>query len=73
MENIARLVNFPFSKKDEILGKTALLHDKVLAFPTETFYGLGGNAFFKEVADRVYNIKERPRNKPFRIQYKKRR
>ena len=67
MENIARLVNFPFSKTEEILVKTALLHNKVFAFPTETFYGLGGNAFFKEVADRVYNIKERPRNKPLLV------
>ena len=42
---MARLVKFPFSKTEEILVKTALLHNKVLAFPTETFYGLGGNAF----------------------------
>jgi L-threonylcarbamoyladenylate synthase len=67
MENIARLVKFPFSKTEEILVKTALLHNKVLAFPTETFYGLGGNAFLKKVADRVYNIKERPRNKPLLV------
>ncbi|MBT7810823.1 MAG: threonylcarbamoyl-AMP synthase, partial [Deltaproteobacteria bacterium] len=53
MKNMARLVKFPFSKTEEILVKTALLHNKVLAFPTETFYGLGGNAFLKDVADRV--------------------
>ena len=39
--------------------------NQVLAFPTETVYGLGGNAFSKEVVDRIYLIKQRNRNKPF--------
>ena len=49
MEKIARLVNFPFSKTEEILVKTALLHNKVLAFPTETFYGWVEMHFLKKL------------------------
>ena len=67
MKKIAQLVNFPFSKKEELLVKTALFQNQVLVFPTETFYGLGGNAFSKKVADRVYNIKKRPKNKPLLV------
>ncbi len=64
MEKIARLVSFPFIKIEELLVQKALLQNQVLCFPTETFYALGGNAFSKQVADRVYSIKERPKNKP---------
>ena len=63
MEKIARLVNFPFTKKEELLVQTALFQNQVLVFPTETFYGLGGNAFSKKVAERVFFIKKRPKNK----------
>ena len=60
----ANLVGFPFTKSTERQVSTALSNKQVLAFPTETFYGLGGNAFSKSVVDRVYRIKERPRTKP---------
>ena len=60
----AHLVSFPFSKEAEREVSTALTNKQVLVFPTETFYGLGGNAFSKSVVDRVYRIKERPRTKP---------
>lgn len=33
-------------------------------YPTETCYGLGGDATDPEVADRVYELKERSRDKP---------
>jgi len=57
------LVSFPFTKAAESLVSNALSNQQVLAFPTETFYGLGGNAFSESVVDRVYRIKERPRKK----------
>ena len=57
------MINFPFSKKCETLVSNALRDQKIFVFPTETFYGLGGNAFSKSVVDRIYKIKKRPSNK----------
>ena len=59
------LIKFPFTNDNESWITGILSENQVLAFPTETVYGLGGNAFSKEVADRIYLIKQRPRNKPF--------
>ena len=59
------LIKYPFTNDNESLIADILSENQVLAFPTETVYGLGGNAFSKEVVDRIYLIKQRPRNKPF--------
>ena len=59
------LIKYPFTNYNESLITEILSKNKILAFPTETVYGLGGNAFSIEVADRIYLIKQRPRNKPF--------
>ena len=59
------LIKYHFTNDDEIIITDILSENQILAFPTETVYGLGGNAFSKEVADRIYLIKQRPRNKPF--------
>ena len=59
------LIKYPFTNDNEILITDILSENQILAFPTETVYGLGGNAFSKEVTDRIYLIKQRPRNKPF--------
>ena len=59
------LIKYPFTNDNEIFITDILSENKILAFPTETVYGLGGNAFSKEVTDRIYLIKQRPRNKPF--------
>ena len=64
VEEKAHLISFPFTKIVERQVSTALKNNKVLVFPTETFYGLGGNAFSKRVVNRVFRIKERPRTKP---------
>lgn len=39
----------------------------IVIFPTETVYGIGGNALSNEVADRIYEIKQRPRDKAINI------
>lgn len=44
-----------------------LKNNGVVIFPTETVYGIGGNALSCEVIDRVYEIKERPREKAINI------
>ena len=59
------LVKFPFTNDNETLITDILSKNQVLAFPTETVYGLGGNAFSKEVIDQIYLIKQRHRNKSF--------
>ena len=59
------LIKYPFTNDNEILIADILSENQIMAFPTETVYGLGGNAFSKEVTDRIYLIKQRPRNKPF--------
>lgn len=37
---------------------------KLVAFPTETVYGLGGNALDKQAAERIYKAKGRPSDNP---------
>jgi len=39
----------------------------VIAFPTDTVYGLGGDVFNIEVAERVYRVKQRPRHLPLPV------
>lgn len=36
----------------------------IVAFPTETVYALGCDAFNEEAVERLYEVKKRPRNKP---------
>jgi L-threonylcarbamoyladenylate synthase len=45
----------------------ALFAGKIIAFPTETVYGLGVNADDNEAIDRLYSVKNRPRNKQMSI------
>jgi L-threonylcarbamoyladenylate synthase len=33
-------------------------------YPTDTFYSLGGNALNRRIVERIYEIKQRPREKP---------
>ncbi|MDH4272983.1 MAG: L-threonylcarbamoyladenylate synthase [Candidatus Aminicenantes bacterium] len=37
--------------------------DGVIAYPTETFYGLGGNCFSRKVLKKIFKIKNRPVSK----------
>jgi L-threonylcarbamoyladenylate synthase len=41
-----------------------ILQDRVVAFPTETFYGLAANALSVQALQRVYEIKGRAEKKP---------
>ena len=56
----------PLHPDIEILKKAgALLREgKLVVFPTETVYGLGASALNEEALDRVYRIKNRPKDKP---------
>jgi tRNA threonylcarbamoyl adenosine modification protein (Sua5/YciO/YrdC/YwlC family) len=37
----------------------------IIAYPTDTFYGIGCDIMNKKAIDKIYQIKNRPRNKPF--------
>ncbi len=41
-----------------------LAHGRVVAFPTETVYGLGADAFDADAVDHVFALKGRPRHNP---------
>lgn len=41
-----------------------LRHNEVVAFPTETVYGLGGNALSDEAVERIFIAKGRPADNP---------
>jgi L-threonylcarbamoyladenylate synthase len=45
----------------------AAKNSKIIAFPTDTVYGLGSTGLVKAAARRIYQIKERPTLKPLPI------
>ena len=56
---------------DETVFRTQMVKIKrvlnlggVMAFPTDTFYGLGAPAFNQNAVSRVFKIKQRPKDKP---------
>jgi len=60
---------YAFNKK--ILNKTIknLNNGNVAGLPTETVYGLGGNAYSKFSIQKIYKLKERPKSNPLIIHY----
>ena len=46
-------------------GVKILREGGVIAFPTDTVYGLGANAFNPKAVERIYGIKNRPEHRPF--------
>ena len=49
---------FPFNKK--ILSKTIKILNKrsLVGLPTETVYGLAGNAYSKEAVEKIFRLKK---------------
>jgi len=60
---------FTFNKK--ILSKTikSLKNGGVIGLPTETVYGLGGNAYSKRAVEKIFKLKGRPRFNPLIVHY----
>lgn len=58
--------NFP---QGDLIKEAAGILKKggLVAFPTETVYGIGANLLDKKAIERLYKIKNRPKNKPFSI------
>ena len=45
-------------------AKEIIFDGGVVAMPTETVYGLGGNAFDDEAVKRIFEVKGRPNDNP---------
>jgi tRNA threonylcarbamoyl adenosine modification protein (Sua5/YciO/YrdC/YwlC family) len=61
-------VNPDFPEKDLIKEAAELLRNGgLVAFPTETVYGIGASLLDQKALDRLYRIKRRPRSKLFTI------
>jgi len=60
-----------FSLNKKILGKTIKYLDngEVVGLPTETVYGLGGNAYYKSSIQKIFRLKGRPKSNPLIIHY----
>jgi L-threonylcarbamoyladenylate synthase len=59
----------PRSVPDDVIETIAgvLLKDGVMAYPTETFYGLGGVCFSGKAVRRIYRLKARDARKPLSL------
>jgi len=51
-------------KEDVLQGAKLLREGSLVAFPTETVYGLGGNALDREASRKIYAVKGRPSDNP---------
>ncbi len=60
-----------FSFNKQILKKSIinLSNDDVIGLPTETVYGLGGNAYSKKSIQKIYKLKGRPKSNPLIVHY----
>ncbi len=54
----------PISPESIAEAKNLLLHGDVVGIPTETVYGLGGNAFDDNAVKKIFEVKGRPNDNP---------
>ena len=66
METIYEKITADNKKNDEIITKAVdiIKNGGLVAFPTETVYGLGGNALNSESSKKIYQAKGRPSENP---------
>ena len=68
MKNIYSNI-FSFNKKTLNKSIANLKKGNVIGLPTETVYGLGGNAYSKIAVQKIYNLKKRPKKNPLIVHY----
>ena len=57
-----------FPEKEAInIAADIIKHGGLVAFPTETVYGLGADYANKKAVKRIYKVKKRPENKPLTL------
>ena len=64
MKNIYKKSKLNLAKAKKILDK-----NNIIAIPTETVYGLTGNAYSNKSIKRIYKLKKRPKKNPLIIHY----
>ncbi len=69
MKTIIKKITDEFNINNEVIKEAAEIIRKggLVAFPTETVYGLGGDAFDETAASRIYEAKGRPSDNPLII------
>ena len=50
-------------------AKKILMKNNIIGLPTETVYGLAGNAYSNNAVKKIYKLKKRPRINPLIIHY----
>ena len=53
------------SPKNLNKAKTILKKNDIIGVPTETVYGLAGNAYSNKAVKKIYKLKKRPKKKSF--------
>ena len=60
---------FSFNKNILKISIKKLNNGNIIGLPTETVYGLGGNAYSKKSVEKIYKLKGRPRSNPLIVHY----
>ena len=68
MKNIYSNI-FNANKKSILKGINALKKNELIGIPTETVYGLAGNAYSNKSVKKIYKLKGRPAKNPLIIHY----
>ena len=58
------VIPFPWPPTAESEIRSHLQDGNTIVFPTETIYALGGNAWSAPLVERIFQVKQRPREKP---------
>ena len=60
-----------YSFNNKVIKKTVnfLKRGNIVGLPTETVYGLAGNAYSKESVQKIFRLKKRPKKNPLIIHY----
>jgi L-threonylcarbamoyladenylate synthase len=62
------LLKTEITENPEIAGEI-LLNGGVVIFPTETVYGIGASSYNFEACEKIYKIKNRPKDNPFIVHF----
>ena len=62
---------FSFNKKNIKKSVDNLNNGNIIGLPTETVYGLGGNAYSRSSVQKIFKLKSRPKANPLIIHYYK--
>ena len=60
---------YSFNKRTLKQTIKSLKNTNIAGLPTETVYGLAGNAYSKKAIDKIYKLKKRPKTNPLIIHY----